>query len=59
MMDVRPLHSERDYDWAIRDVVHYFEVDPAELPMEIVSRFCLFSSRTTRITTSRRRTATR
>jgi HTH-type transcriptional regulator/antitoxin HigA len=29
MMDVRPLHKEQDYDWAIREAAHYFEVDPA------------------------------
>jgi HTH-type transcriptional regulator / antitoxin HigA len=28
MMDVRPLHNERDYDWAIREVSSYFEVEP-------------------------------
>ncbi|MCK1512726.1 XRE family transcriptional regulator [Bradyrhizobium sp. 190] len=29
MVDVRPLHNEQDYDWAIREVARYFEVDPA------------------------------
>jgi HTH-type transcriptional regulator / antitoxin HigA len=29
MMDVRPLHNERDYDWAIREVTRYFEAEPA------------------------------
>jgi HTH-type transcriptional regulator / antitoxin HigA len=29
MMDVRPLHNERDYDWAIREVTRYFENQPA------------------------------
>ncbi|WP_309143711.1 MULTISPECIES: XRE family transcriptional regulator [unclassified Bradyrhizobium] len=28
MMDVRPLHNEHDYDWAIREVSRYFEVEP-------------------------------
>lgn len=28
MMDVRPLHDEQDYDWAIREVSRYFEVEP-------------------------------
>lgn len=28
MMDVKPLHSERDYDWAIREISRYFEVEP-------------------------------
>lgn len=28
MMDVRPLHNEQDYDWAIREVSRYFEVEP-------------------------------
>lgn len=29
MMDVRPLHNERDYEWAIREVARYFELNPA------------------------------
>ena len=29
MMDVRPLHSEQDYDWAIREVANYFDNQPA------------------------------
>lgn len=29
MMDVKPLHSEQDYGWAIWEVARYFEVDPA------------------------------
>jgi HTH-type transcriptional regulator / antitoxin HigA len=29
VMDVEPLHIEQDYDWAIREVACYFEVDPA------------------------------
>jgi HTH-type transcriptional regulator/antitoxin HigA len=29
MMGIRPLHEEQDYDWAIREAAHYFEVDPA------------------------------
>ena len=28
MMEVRPLHNEQDYDWAIREIACYFEVDP-------------------------------
>jgi HTH-type transcriptional regulator/antitoxin HigA len=28
MMDVRPLHNEQDYDWAIREVSRYFEAEP-------------------------------
>jgi HTH-type transcriptional regulator/antitoxin HigA len=28
MMDVRPLHNEQDYDWAIREVTRYFESEP-------------------------------
>nr|WP_061021551.1 XRE family transcriptional regulator [Bradyrhizobium sp. CCH5-F6] len=27
-MDVKPLHNEQDYDWAIREVSRYFEVEP-------------------------------
>lgn len=29
MMDVRPLRTEQDYDWALREVARYFEVQPA------------------------------
>ena len=29
MMDVKPLHAEQDYDWAIREVTRYFEAEPA------------------------------
>jgi HTH-type transcriptional regulator/antitoxin HigA len=29
MMDVKPLHSGQDYDWAIREVARYFEAEPA------------------------------
>jgi len=29
MMDVRPLHNDRDYDWAIGEVSRYFETEPA------------------------------
>jgi HTH-type transcriptional regulator/antitoxin HigA len=28
MMDVKPLHNEQDYDWAIREVSSYFEAEP-------------------------------
>ncbi|WP_311741416.1 helix-turn-helix domain-containing protein [Bradyrhizobium huanghuaihaiense] len=28
MMDVKPLHNEQDYDWAIREVSRYFDVEP-------------------------------
>jgi HTH-type transcriptional regulator/antitoxin HigA len=28
MMDVKPLHNEQDYDWAIREVTRYFEAEP-------------------------------
>jgi HTH-type transcriptional regulator / antitoxin HigA len=28
MMDVKPLRNEQDYDWAMREVAHYFEGDP-------------------------------
>lgn len=27
-MDVRPLHTERDYDWALAEVARYFEKQP-------------------------------
>jgi HTH-type transcriptional regulator/antitoxin HigA len=29
MMDVRPLHNEQDYDWAIGEVACYFDTQPA------------------------------
>jgi HTH-type transcriptional regulator/antitoxin HigA len=29
MMDVRPLRTEQDYDWALREVARHFEVQPA------------------------------
>jgi HTH-type transcriptional regulator/antitoxin HigA len=29
MMDVRPLHDEQDYDWAIGEVSRYFEAEPS------------------------------
>ncbi|HEX7791100.1 MAG TPA: XRE family transcriptional regulator [Afipia sp.] len=29
MMDVRPLHTEQDYEWALREVARYFETQPA------------------------------
>lgn len=29
MMDVRPLHTEQDYDWALREVARYFDRQPA------------------------------
>lgn len=29
MMDVKPLHNEQDYDWAIREITRYFEAEPA------------------------------
>ncbi|HSS99431.1 MAG TPA: hypothetical protein VLK33_20490 [Terriglobales bacterium] len=28
MMDVKPLHNEQDYDWAIREVTRYFDSEP-------------------------------
>jgi HTH-type transcriptional regulator/antitoxin HigA len=28
MIDVRPIHNEKDYDWAIREVTRYFEAEP-------------------------------
>ena len=29
MMDVRPLRTEQDYEWALREVARYFEDQPA------------------------------
>lgn len=28
-MDIRPLRTETDYDWALAEVAQYFEVEPA------------------------------
>ena len=28
MMDVKSLHNEQDYDWAIREIARYFEAEP-------------------------------
>jgi HTH-type transcriptional regulator / antitoxin HigA len=28
MMNVKPLHDERDYDWAVSEVTRYFESKP-------------------------------
>jgi HTH-type transcriptional regulator/antitoxin HigA len=28
VMDVKPLHNEQDYDWAIREVTRHFEKEP-------------------------------
>jgi len=28
MMNVKPLHDEQDYDWALGEVTHYFESEP-------------------------------
>jgi HTH-type transcriptional regulator/antitoxin HigA len=28
MMNVKPLHNEQDYDWAIREVTRYFDSEP-------------------------------
>ena len=29
MMDVRPLHTRHDYDWALNEVARYFDHQPA------------------------------
>jgi HTH-type transcriptional regulator/antitoxin HigA len=29
MMDVRPLHTESDYNWALAEIARYFETQPA------------------------------
>ena len=42
MMDVKPLHNEQDYYWAIREVALISKLIPCWGPlMETVSRFCL------------------
>ena len=28
MMDVKPLHNDQDYDWAINEVTRYFDHEP-------------------------------
>ena len=28
MMDIRPLRTETDYDWALTEIARYFEVEP-------------------------------
>lgn len=28
MMDVKPIHTEQDYEWALREVARYFETQP-------------------------------
>jgi HTH-type transcriptional regulator/antitoxin HigA len=28
MIDVKPIHNEQDYNWAIREVTRYFEAKP-------------------------------
>lgn len=28
MMDVKPLHNDQNYDWAIREVARYFDSQP-------------------------------
>ena len=54
MMDVKPLHNERDYDWAIREVSRYLNSNPSPaVPMAIVSRFYPPSSRRTKTSTTR------
>ena len=30
MMDVRPLHTEQDYDWVLAEVARYFDHQPAQ-----------------------------
>ncbi|MCM2503296.1 XRE family transcriptional regulator [Aureimonas altamirensis] len=29
-MDVRPIHTETDYEWALEEVRQYFEAEPAQ-----------------------------
>jgi HTH-type transcriptional regulator/antitoxin HigA len=41
-MDVKPLRNEQDYDWAMREVARYFEIDPA-LGMADGNRFEVLS----------------
>ena len=28
-MDIRPIHNERDYDWALAEIEQYFDNEPA------------------------------
>jgi antitoxin component HigA of HigAB toxin-antitoxin module len=58
MMDIKTLHNEQDYDWAIREIARYFEADPAPgTLMATVSRFCLRLSRRTKTSASQCPTA--
>ncbi len=43
MMDVRPLHTKQDYEWALREVARYFENQPA-LGSEDGNRFEVLST---------------
>lgn len=43
MMDIRPLASEADYDWALREVEKYFENEP-ELDTPEAARFDILSA---------------
>src|ERR1700733_831678 len=43
MMDVRPLHNEQDYDWAIHEITRYFAAEP-ELGTPDGDRFEVLSS---------------
>jgi HTH-type transcriptional regulator/antitoxin HigA len=43
MMDVKPLHNEQDYDWAIREITVYFAAEP-ELGTPAGDRFEVLSS---------------
>lgn len=42
MMDVRPLHTEADYEWALREVERYFD-DPPEPGTPEADRFDVLS----------------
>ena len=43
MMDVRPLRTEADYDWALIEISQYFETEPA-LGSAAADRFDVLSA---------------
>jgi HTH-type transcriptional regulator/antitoxin HigA len=42
-MDIQPIETEADYDWAIQEVEQYFEHEPA-LDSEEAERFDVLST---------------
>jgi len=42
-MDIRPIHNEEDYNWALREIERYFENEPAK-GTEEAARFDVLST---------------